>query len=263
MKRTLLLTMLFLVILKSWSQKYDEIRGAENLAQGYTSLNKENPYNLFNHTASTVYGDSNFVAFEYKNRFNLKETNTATICIGRNFKPFFIGVGIKRFGSDIFNENQFVIGMAKKIEHNFSIGINIGGAYTRINQQLQQNTILTNLSIRYKISALIECGSNVLLTKNSTSKNYQEIKIGAKLNLAPTFNWCVEFIQNSNIKPTFYTGINYQYEKFLSVRLGTYQKFSAFTAGFGVNFSQTNLNFYTECLMNTGWSNGISLNYVF
>jgi len=262
MKRTLLLTTLFLMMLKTWSQKYDEIRGAENLAQGYTSLNKENPFSLFNHTASTVYGDTNFVALEYKNRFNLKETNTVSFCVGKNFNSLFLGAGFKRFGSEIFNENQFLIGVAQKTTDNLAIGLNIGTYYTSIQHQIQHYTILSNISIRYKVSHILECGSNLLISKNNL-KNYSELKLGAKLNLAPSFSWNIELLQNQKAKPQLYTGINYQYEKYLQIRVGSYQQFKAFTAGLGIRFSETDLNFYTEHIVNTGWSNGISLNHVF
>jgi hypothetical protein len=232
--------------------------GAKSWSLGGCSTAESNIFSCANNMASSTEIKSIQVGIYNQTRFGIKQLNAINTSLIFIKKRVQIGAAINHFGYEKFNQQNMSIGIAKKLNNGFSIGITLN--YIAINIAEQENTgaLAGSLSVFFKANKNLQFG---LLIFNPTQSEYN-IKSFGKV---PTYGRMgIKYLINKNVYLTadadktltqnliLRSGINYALHPNFELSLGYANNPNYITFGFSTKLKQFDLFFASSFHQNLG-----------
>lgn len=232
--------------------------GAKSWSLGGCSTAESNVFSCANNMASSTEIKSIQFGIYNQTRFGLKQLNAINTCLIFSKKWLQIGTNINHFGYEKFNQQNMSIGIAKKLNNNFSLGITLN--YIAINIAEQENTsaFAGSLSAFFKANKNLQFG---LLIFNPTQSKYN---INSHGNVITFGRIGVKYLINKNVyltadadktlaqKLILRSGINYALYPNFELSLGYANNPNNITFGFSTKLKQFDLLFASSFNQNLG-----------
>ncbi len=247
--------------------------GARSYGMARTSLVVSDSWAVFNNVAalSGVKGTEGFLG--YSNRFTLSGLNT--LQAGATFDAFFdgkMGIGLTRFGDDLYNEHRVAMGYAHKIS-NMSIGIQVNYLQTSIQGYGTRHNFALELGGMAQLSQNLTLGMHIFNINQAKISDFEDERIPTMMRLGlsykpmerVTLNFETE--KDTEYPASFKAGLEYQAIKWnenqVFVRTGITTE--EFLAHFGVGYYKGSfgLDYAFSTLPQVGFSHHVGLIYRF
>lgn len=247
--------------------------GARTYGMGRTSLTVSDSWAIFNNVAalSDVKGTEAFLG--YSNRFVLSGLNT--LQAGVTFDAFFdgkMGIGVTRFGDDLYNEHRLAIGYSHKIS-TMSIGIQANYLQTSIQGYGTRRNFALEMGGMAQLSETLTLGMHIFNINQAKVSDFEDERIPTMMRLGisykPVERVTVNFEteKDTEYPASFKAGLEYEAinhnENQVFIRTGITTK--EFLGHFGVGYYKGNfgLDYAFTTLPQVGYSHHVGLIYRF
>ncbi|PIY09044.1 MAG: hypothetical protein COZ18_09105 [Flexibacter sp. CG_4_10_14_3_um_filter_32_15] len=247
--------------------------GARTYGMGRTSLTVSDSWAVFNNVAalSDVKGTEAFLG--YSNRFTLSGLNT--LQAGATFNAFFdgkMGIGVTRFGDDLYNEHRLAVGYAHKIS-NMSIGIQVNYLQTSIQGYGTRHNFALEMGGKAQLSETLTLGMHIFNINQAKVSDFEDervptiMRIGISYRPVERVTVNFETEKDTEYPASFKAGLEYEVinhnENQIFVRTGITT--AEFLAHFGVGYYKGNfgLDYAFTTLPQIGYSHHVGLVYRF
>lgn len=265
MKTILKIALVILAFQNADAQIVNDPIGAKAWGLGGSATAESNVFSVHNNMASTASITNYQLGIYNQTRFSIKELNLINACFLVPTKFLNIGFNVNHFGYEKFNQQNLSIGLAKKINANFNLGITLN--YLTINIAEQENTgaLTGSLSAFYKINKNLQLG--VLLfnpTQSSYGINgYGNIntfgRIGLKYQVNKSVYLIGDFDKTLEQETILRGGINYAIHPNFDLSLGYANNPNYLTFGFNTKVKQLNIAFAANMHQVLGFTPHIGL----
>ncbi|MCF8429368.1 MAG: hypothetical protein K9G64_04480 [Bacteroidia bacterium] len=223
--------------------------GAKSWSLGGCSTAESNVFSCSNNMAASAEIKSFQLGIYNQTRFGIKQLNAINTSLIFPNKWIQIGASISHYGYEKFNQQNMSLGIAKKLNSNFSLGITIN--YIAVNIAEQENTgaFAGSLSAYYKANKKLHLG---LLIFNPTQSKYNINSYGS----VPTFGRIgLKYLVNKYVYLTadaaktlaqnlvISSGINYTLHPNFELSLGYANNPNYITFGFSTKLKQFDILF--------------------
>ncbi len=223
--------------------------GARAWSLGGSSTAESNVFSVNNNMASSAELKEYQIGIYNQTRFSIKELNLINSSFLIPTKLFHVGASINHFGYDKYNQQNISLGIAKKLNNNFNLGITLN--YLTINIAEQENTgaLTGSLSAFYKINKNLQLG---VLLFNPTLSNYSingygKIntfgRIGVKYQVNKSVYLIGDLDKTIEQETILRGGINYALHPNFDLSLGYANNPNNLTFGFNAKAKQMDLAF--------------------
>lgn len=247
--------------------------GARSYGMGRVSLTVSDAWAVFNNVAalSDVKGTETFLG--YSNRFTLSGLNT--LQTGATFDAFFdgkMGIGITRFGDDLYNEHRLAVGYAHKIS-NMSIGVQVNYLQTSIQGYGTRHNFALEMGGMAQLSETLSLGMHIFNINQAKVSDFEDervptiMRIGISYRPVEKVAISIETEKDTEFPASFKAGLEYQVvhhnENQIFIRTGITT--AEFLAHFGIGYYKGSfgLDYAFTTLPQVGYSNHIGLVYRF
>ncbi|WP_338765588.1 hypothetical protein WAF17_01960 [Bernardetia sp. ABR2-2B] len=247
--------------------------GAKTYGMGRTSLTVSDSWAVFNNVAalSDVRGTEAFLG--YSNRFTLSGLNT--LQAGATFDAFFdgkMGIGVTRFGDDLYNEHRLAIGYAHKIS-NMSIGIQANYLQTSIQGYGTRQNFALEMGGLAQLSETLFLGMHIFNINQAKVSDFEDERIPTMMRIGVSYKPVERVVINfetekdTEYPASFKAGLEYQAVKWnenqVFIRTGITTE--EFLAHFGVGYYKGSfgLDYAFTTLPQVGYSHHVGLVYRF
>ena len=241
--------MLIIAIQKVNAQIVHDPIGAKAWSLGGSSTAESNVFSVNNNMASSAELKEYQIGINNQTRFSIKELNLINSSFLIPTKLFHVGASINHFGYDKYNQQNISLGIAKKLNNNFNLGITLN--YLTINIAEQENTgaLTGSLSAFYKINKNLQLG---VLLFNPTLSNYSingygKIntfgRIGVKYQVNKSVYLIGDLDKTIEQETILRGGINYALHPNFDLSLGYANNPNNLTFGFNAKVKQMDLAF--------------------
>lgn len=143
--------------------------GAKSWSLGGCSLTENSAFSAINNISACTSNQSFQIGIYNQTRFGLKQLNSINSSLIVPTKWMHFGASVSHFGYEKYNQQHMNLGIAKKLNNNFSIGITLN--YVTINIAEQENTgaFLGSFSAFYSLNKKLQLG---FLIFNPTQSKY-------------------------------------------------------------------------------------------
>lgn len=247
--------------------------GARSYGMGRTSLTVGDAWAVFNNVAalSDVKGTEAFLG--YSNRFVLSGLNT--LQAGATFDAFFngkMGIGVTRFGDDLYNEHRLALGYSHKIS-NVSIGIQANYLQTSIQGYGTRHNFALEMGGLAQLSENLTLGMHIFNINQAKVSDFEDeriptiMRIGVSYKPTKRVTVNIETEKDTEFSASFKAGLEYelvnQNENKVFIRTGITTE--QFLAHFGAGYYKGNfgLDYAFTTLPQVGYSHHVGLIYRF
>ena len=270
-----LLFLLFSISLQNFCfAQFGQIEaGARTYGMGRTSLTVSDSWAVFNNVAalSDVKGTEGFLG--YSNRFTLSGLHT--LQAGATFDSFFngkMGVGVTRFGDDLYNEHRLAIGYSHKI-NTMSIGIQANYLQTSIQGYGTRRNFALEMGGLAQLSEKLFLGMHIFNINQAKVSDFEDERIPTIMRIGISFRPVekvmvnIETEKDTEYPASFKAGLEYQAiewnERKVFIRTGITT--AEFLAHFGIGYYKRNfgVDYAFTTLPQVGYSHHVGLVYRF
>jgi hypothetical protein len=265
MLRCLLANLLFTPMLLS-GQSVSTGLGARAAALGYASGTLADEWAIFNNIAGIANVQNFQTGFAYEARATISGANRMGFLLTSPLGFGTAGLGVFRFGDDLYSEQAISLGYASKIGNTSLgarasylqyralgfgtkgvLGINIGG--------------ITQITPKILIGAWIQNINQPKLRFDDAEK--APVKLTASLAVKPTdhFTWIAEVEKDVLYEPLWKTGMEYWIHKKLATRLGFNINPRSFFCGIGFNGWRIKADYAIQGFSDLGVAHQLSASY--
>lgn len=249
MKILLKITLLIIAFQQVNAQIVHDPIGAKAWSLGGSSTAESNVFSVNNNMASSAELKQYQIGVYNQTRFSIKELNLINSSILITTKLFHVGASINHFGYEKYNQQNISLGIAKKLNSNFNLGVTFN--YLTINIAEQENTgaLTGSLSAFYKINKNLQLG---VLLFNPTLSNYSingygKIntfgRIGVKYQVNKSVYLIGDLDKTLEQETILRGGINYALHSHFDLSLGYDNNPNYLTFGFNAKIKQMDLAF--------------------
>jgi hypothetical protein len=243
------LIVFFSVVKIAFSQPIFDPIGAKSWSLGGCATAESNVFSCSNNMASSTDIKLFIVGIYNQTRFGIKQLNAINTSLILPKKWLQIGASISHFGYEKFNQQNISLGIAKKLNANFSLGITLN--YLTINIAEQENTgaFSGSLSTYFKVNKKLQFG---LLIFNPTQSKFNINSYGnvitfGRIGLKYLLNKNVYLIADADktLAQTliFRSGLNYALNPNFELSLGYANNPNYITFGFSAKLKQFDILF--------------------
>ncbi len=265
MKSILKIVLLLIAFQKVNAQIVHDPIGAKAWSLGGSSTAESNVFSINNNMASSAEVKNYQVGIYNQTRFGVKELNLINSSLVLPTKFMHLGLSINHHGYEKYNQQNFSIGIAKKLNTNFNLGITLN--YLTINIAEQENTgaFTGSLNAFYKINKNLQLG--VLLFNPSQSdyhiNNYGKVntfgRIGIKYQVNRSVFLIGDFDKTLEQETILRGGINYAIHPQFDLSLGYANNPNYLTFGFNAKIKKMDLAFAASMYEVLGFTPHIGL----
>lgn len=233
MYRIFLTGILSCLSIVSWSQVNRNYNGSESKSMGNIQSISNNCFAVNNNPSYLTHSTkANKVGFEFNNRYNLNELNTANLVFSHVNKINGFGISFSRFGGELLKRQYINLTYAHAI-NGFSIGFRNTIQQLSISENGTKYTYSFDVGSKYIVNNLLEFGFLVTQINrvqiNNHLENIPSYFLGAIYK--PT-NELVLLTEFQKIHTTSFTiATEYKYKDVLKVRIGLNPNQNLWTAG--------------------------------
>lgn len=264
MKIAFLFTFLILSLL-GYTQPIFEPIGAKAWAMGGSSAAETNVFSTSNNIAALTDVQKIEAGIYNQLRFGLKNLNVINTSLALPTKWTNVGLSTTHYGYEKFNQQKISLGFAKKLNNNFSVGVNLN--YIALNIAEQENTYAFTADVGsfYKINKQLQIGfylSNITQSKYSNS-TYGKIpnlaRFGVKYNINTKLFLLADMEKTFDYDLVIRSGLSYDIHQNFGLQVGYANNPNYFTCGFSARFKQFDLNCATSLHSYLGFTPHVGL----
>ncbi len=264
MKNIIKLVFTFTLFYNSSYGQIPKSLGAETQAVGGASSSIFTNFAFFNNPAGLAEIKSFSLHASFFNSFGISGLNTTGFNVNIPSKHFKLGLGIQKFGDELYNENLLGILLAKQ-KDKVSIGIKASYYQVNIADYLSRNTILLEFGIIVKPIKKVTVGLHAVNLSSARLFSAQSLPFQLKMGVSyyPTTKLRISSDLESDLKTytSIKTGLEYNFYKNLFMRTGLNSHLKTLHFGFGLSHKNITFDYTTISNQNLGVSNGFSLGY--
>ena len=237
---------------------------------GNLSLGLVDPFSAQENLSSLPYSDSSAVVLGIQNRSFFKELSTLHLSGIKSLQNHTFGLSLTSKGTSDFNERIYSIMYGKLLWQGLSIGSKIN--LNKLNQAVYGNAFFLNFDLGLRLTLSKELTFSFLV-KNPIDFNFlqkdtiqlttvNEIKSGF---LYQKDNLTIGFEIKSDTRNNLGTnlGVEWNYRKLTSLRLGLSLPEQHLTAGMGINLKPHIIDFFYQYHFILNPNVGVGYTYVF
>jgi len=167
-----LIPIVFVITMPSVAQNFHEY-DAMSIGQGSISTIGNHPWTAFNNPANLTLNDRINLGVIYSSPFNISELSNQSLAISLPMKNSGIGVGIHRFGYELYNENTLFIGYVMKLMDGLSVGMSLYHFQTTIgNKYGRRSNVSSSFGTKVRWSEKIDLYFTIRNLLNSVIEDY-------------------------------------------------------------------------------------------
>lgn len=248
------------------AQSSSTLLGARAAGMGYASATMQDEWAIFNNVAGLANVDERIVATAYELRPALPGANRAGVLAAMPFSFGVTGLGVFRFGSELYSEQIISLAFAHQIGKtslggclnyiqykaegfgtHSALGLNVGGI-TRLTSQLSIGAWIQNLN-QPKV--------------NFSEKEQAPVKLTAALSFKATekFTVVTEVEKDVIYTPIWKTGMEYVIHQKFFARVGFNVNPNAMFLGIGFQSWRIKIDYACQSLTQLGASHQASATY--
>ncbi|MES2726168.1 MAG: hypothetical protein V4643_03640 [Bacteroidota bacterium] len=256
----------FLILFSfGYSQPIFEPIGAKAWAMGGSNTAETNVFSTNNNIATLTEIQKIEIGIYNQLRFGLKNLNLINTSVALPNKWINIGIAANHYGYEKFNQQKITLGFAKKLNNNFSLGVNLN--YLALNIAEQENTYAFTADVGsfYKINKQLQIGfflSNITQSKYSNN-TYGKVPNLAKFGVNYSIN--TKLFLLTDIEKIFdydlviRSGLSYDIHQNFGLQIGYTSNPNYFTCGFTAKFKQFDFNCATSLHSYLGFTPHVGL----
>jgi hypothetical protein len=202
----------------------------------------------------------------YENRFGLKQMGLKAGAFVMPTKAGVFALSMSYFGYTQFNETKTGLAYAKNFGKKFSAGVQLDYLATHIAENYgNSSAIAAELGLRYQINKNLAIGTHVFNPTRAKVAAYDDeraptiVKLGLSYLFSEKVILAVESEKDIQYDPVFKVGIEYRPIKSLYLRTGISTNPVLNSFGFGLEFSNFNLDFAASYHQVLGFTPQVSL----
>jgi hypothetical protein len=242
------------------------ILGAKSFGLGGNSIFLKEVWSSSNNPSQLPKLKGFQAGINYGNRFTLSELATKSLAATYGKENQGFGLSFSQFGYSLYSENTLGLSYGMQLSDNFSVGIQLNYLSTQIGDDYGSKA---GVSATIGLTALITeelSFAAVLINPNRLKLNdYQDERYPTllKLGLAYTFsnkvNLMSEYVKDIDREGDLKIGVDYQFNKVFSFQTGYSTTPASFSFGFGINYTDFNIQLSSAYDQYLGFSPQISL----
>ena len=233
-----LFCLLLLFVSKSFSQ---EQPGAGQIALSHSDVSSVNDvFSLFNNPAGLAQLNSRELGFYYSPApFGVKELANAFAAYCEPTKYGAFSAGYSNYGFELYKENKFAVGYARKIANNFFIGLSSVYHSISIKNYGSKGAFVFNIGAIAKLTNQIGLGFAFNNVTRSTITNESNdiptvIWLGTDLKFVKDLVFSAAVKKEIGFNPSIRLGTEYSILDFLKLRIGTSNEPNTYSGGIGI-----------------------------
>lgn len=242
--------------------------GVRSNSLGNASVTLSDSWSYFNNPATTSLIQKKQVAFNYENKYLLKEFQKQSISLTIPLKKGVFSFGSYFQGNQNLRSYRSGLGYSLKLIDKLQIGtqLNIQGIqlpsyYGNKTTVTAEIGILSNLTSKWTFGCAIFNLTNSKISLTGYERIPSRIRIGTSYTFSKEIMTLIEF-EKTNLTPIrFKTGIEYSLRSIFFTRLGISTTPLEINFGFGIKWKQFLFDLGSNYHSILGYSPSISMNY--
>ncbi|MDX5339234.1 MAG: hypothetical protein LPK25_09410 [Cyclobacteriaceae bacterium] len=255
-----------LVVSTTFSQTdpFTQAHGAKSQAMGNLKINLSDSWSYFNHIGALDRIKNSEIAVAVDQRFGLKELSTFSIASGIQTEYGTLGVGISRFGGELFNQHLIGLGFSNTIGM-MSFGGKVDWFQTQIEGFGTGNAFLISLGGKAELGPKTFFGANfsninrAKISKNTAQRVPTLIQMGLSYLPSKTLGIFTEIEKEADSPAICKLGLEYLPSEWLALRTGISSSPARISFGFGIKKDRLGLDYAFGENSRLGTSHHVSL----
>ena len=252
----------------SQNDPFSQAQGARSQGLGNSKMNLSDAWGYFNHIGALDRLESTEIAAGYDLRFGLKELSTFSLASGIKTDFGTIGLGISRYGGELFNQHLIGAGFSNTIGI-MSFGAKIDWLQTQIEGFGTGNSFLISLGGKAELGPKTFFGANFSNINRARFSNSTEqrvptlIQMGISYLPSSTVSLFVEVEKEADSPAFLKAALEYLPSEWLVLRTGVSSTPSRVSFGFGLRKDRFGFDYAFGENSNLGPSHHLSLGLKF
>ena len=240
-------------------------------AMGGVSVNLSDFWSGVSNTAGLTENKSFTLGMAAQNQFLLGELSTGAVAAVFPVEKINGAFGINHFytGTSTYNEQKTGLAYAHQFGENLSVGLQFDYLFSTSNYAYydHEHFITFDAGVQYKLNSSLEAGFaifNPLPIKRVDREDIPSIvKLGILYRITEQLITIVELEKNLLEKQSLRIGGEYEFVNSMYARLGISTNPTIYSFGYGLKFSQFNLDIAAQVHSILGFAPSISIYYTF
>lgn len=232
----------------SQSALLSQAHGARSHGIGSVRLFLPDSWSYFNNIGALARVDESGVAVGYDSRFGLKDLQTVSLASHWKNSWGSVGMGISRFGGNLFNQQSLGLGFSNQLGI-----ISFGGKLDWFQTQIEE--FGTGNSLLFTIGGVAELSPQVFLSANFSNLNRAKISRESVERLPTIVQMGFSYIPINNLQlhleiekgletsASVRAGIEYRIQEWVSLRTGIKTNPGDLFFGIGLNPKQFDIDY--------------------
>lgn len=244
--------------------------GARSAAMGNASVALSDVWSLYHNQAGLAHLKKVETGFYYENRFLVPELSVKGIALAIPVKSGVFGATATHYGFSLYSETKAGLAYAQSFGEKISAGLQLNYLNTFIGEGYGNKTMVTaefgfmaELADGLSIGAHIYNPSRAKVSEYANERVPTIMRLGLNYKLSEKALICAETIKDTNHKPGFRAGMEYQVVEQVFLRAGISTNPAMNTFGIGFNLKHVKIDFASSINSVLGYSPQIGLNYTF
>jgi hypothetical protein len=222
--------------------------GAKSQGLGTTRLYHRDAWSLANNVGALDRITDSEIGIAIDQRFGIQELSTAALSGVFKSQKGSIGIGIARYGGELFNQHLLELGLATT-RGILSFGIKAGWFQTHI------EGFGTGNAFQFSLGGLAELGPKFFFGAQLTNVNQAKISSNSTQSLPTLLQMGTTYLPSQNLEihaelekeldnpPIFKFGLQYSLEKWIILRTGIHSYPTALNFGLGLQKNHYGLDY--------------------
>jgi hypothetical protein len=222
--------------------------GAKNQGLGTTKLYHRDAWSLANNVGTLDRLADSEIGIAVDQRFGIQELSTAALSAVFKTQKGSIGIGIARYGGELFNQHRLELGLGTT-RGILSFGLKAGWFQTHI------EGFGTGNAFQFSLGGLAELGPKFFFGTQLTNVNQAKISKYSSQRLPTLLQMGITYLPSENLEihtelekeldqpPIFKFGLQYSLEKWIILRTGIHSYPTALNFGLGLHKKNYGLDY--------------------
>ena len=247
---------------------FSQAQGARSQSLGNLKINLSDSWSFFNHIGSLDRMENSAIVSGFDYRYGLKELSTLSLASGIKTELGTIGLGISRFGGELFNQHLVGAGFSNTLGI-MSFGAKIDWFQTQIEGYGTGNSFLISLGGKAELGPKTFFGANfsnlnrAKLGKNTELRVPTLIQMGISYLPSKSIGLYTEVEKEADSPAMLKMAMEYIPSEWLTLRTGVSSIPARISFGFGIRKNQFGFDYAFGENTNLGPSHHLSLGLQF
>lgn len=222
--------------------------GARNASLGSTGLTTSDHWSLFYNIAGLAQLESNAAFASYRNRYNLAELQTISAGYVHKVNEFGVGIGVFRFGGDLFSEQKVSVAIGHKLDR-ISLGVGLDYIQYDISSVGTKSVMIFQFGGIAQITDELSFGAHIFnlnqaeLVSEGNEKVPTVMRAGLSFQPNDDLILALETEKDLGFEEVIKVGVEYRVIQNVFVRTGLKTEPFSGVGGFGFEFKNCQIDY--------------------